>query len=193
MTIGFSLLDLMHSPPNLRRIMRLMLRHQRLREEQIWHELQQQTADAPDWGTFMDTLSDLCRRGWLDNEYRNGQPEYRIVLRHTESRLPDNALTARADLEGLADTQRYQTELGALTQATSSPPPAPRASDPLDGLLHRGGKRTLPKNIWDKLDAPAADSAPPAQAEATAPDAPPVPPAEEPPRRSRGKDLLNLF
>lgn len=181
MTTGFSLLDLMNVPPMLRRMMRLLLRHQHLAEEQLWTALRHQD-DNVDRASFGRALADLIRMGWLAERDENGQPAYRIILRHAEARLPEETIVSRIDLNSVDDSARYRTELGVL--ASSQPVQAKETPlDGLDSLLQRGGKRTLPKSIWDKLDAPASPPAAP----------PPAASEEAPAQRSRGKDLLNLF
>ncbi|MCS7071982.1 MAG: hypothetical protein NZM00_10790, partial [Anaerolinea sp.] len=83
-------------------------------------------------------------------------------------------------IEQVADSQRYRAELAELTI-----PAAPAVfdrTDMLDGLMQRGGKRTLPRDIWNKLGSNSTEEEKPrgkTEESALTP--------------KTGKDLFNLF
>lgn len=181
MTTGFNLLDLMSAPPLLRRILRALLRHQTLIEDELWTEIARtQDESAVDRAALQTALRDLQRLGWLTQEMRGDRVVYAIRL-YQGDRQPSEARLAAGDLiEQVADSQRYRAELAELTI-----PAAPAVfdrTDMLDGLMQRGGKRTLPRDIWNKLGSNSTE--------------------EEKPRGKTeesaftpktGKDLFNLF
>ncbi|MGQ9907633.1 MAG: hypothetical protein ACUVS2_02240 [Candidatus Flexifilum sp.] len=181
MTTGFNLLDLMTAPPLLRRILRALLRHQALIEDQIWTEIARTSDEMPiDRAVMESALSDLQRRGWLTREVRGDQVTYTIRLHRGDRRLSEARLAAGDLIEQVDDNPRYRAELAELT--LTAVPAAFGRADVLDGLMQRGGKRTLPRNIWDKLssDSPEEDRQPPRTDESRA-------------GRKTGTDVLNLF
>lgn len=184
MTSGFSLLDLMTVPPLMRRILRALLRHHVLVEDQLWTEVTRTRDDVSfDRAALQKALRDLARRGWLTQQPLDESIAYSICMRHSDHQPSDARIAAGHVLEQVEDSQRYRIELAALTAEETSPATPVRSADVLDGLMHRGGKRTLPKNIWDKLGSGTAPT-----------DDPPAnPPDEAPVGRKIGKDLLNLF
>lgn len=184
MTSGFNLLDLMTVPPLMRRILRALLRHQVLIEDQLWMEVTRTRDDAVfDRAALQKALRDLARRGWLTQQSVDESVAYSICMRHSDRQPSDARIAAGQVLEQVEDSQRYRIELSALTAEETSPATPMRNADVLDGLMHRGGKRTLPKNIWDKLGSSAAPA-----------DESPTSPADEAPVGKKiGKDLLNLF
>lgn len=189
MTSGFSLLDLMTVPPLMRRILRALLRHQVLVEDQLWTEVTRTRDDAVfDRAALQKALRDLARRGWLTQQPLDESIAYSICMRHSDRQPSDARIAAGQVLDQVEGSQRYRIELAALTAEETSPATPVRNTDVLDGLMHRGGKRTLPKGIWDKLSADKLGSG-----AAPTDDAPTTPADEAPVGKKSGKDLLNLF
>jgi hypothetical protein len=139
---------------------------------------------------LMTLLEDLRMAAWVTvNRDRSGEKHYRINLGYALGRIPHDSV-----LDQLIDRpdQRYQKPLETLTSeipraAAQESVPVPRSrSEALNDLMaRRGGKRTIPKNIWDKLDT---DGEKPAENATNSDSA-----EDNSARRSSGKDLLSLF
>lgn len=128
---GFSVLDLIDLPLLSRQIVCQLLRRPAMTASELSGRVafpQAQVSDA---------LRDLIALQWLTSDRDGDRELYRIRLSHRPRR--SNDFWTQIGLETIGDT------LGKIDPGLHS---APRSNN------HRGGKRHLPANIWERLDEP---------------------------------------
>jgi hypothetical protein len=127
MKSGLNIYDLLELSPLHRQVVRLLLREKAISEVSLRAAFPDDSPEA-----VSRVLNDLMRFEWLEcREPSNETPVYELRLEHTASSETLTALWDKVDT--LSQTSR-------------------RTAPEVDLGLQRGGKRTLPKQIWDKLD-----------------------------------------
>lgn len=150
------LLDLMELPPLQRRMIQLLLRQGTILES----ELRRLVRVLPDGdrltpAEFDTILESLERAGWL---IRNTDGDELCCRVQFSQKTPksDDAFWERLSLESIRQQWRVRLPVVdeiAPTRAESQSNASDDETAKEDLLMRRGGKRTLSKAIWDKLDA----------------------------------------
>jgi hypothetical protein len=136
--------------PLQRRLVQLLLRRGMMLESELWRLIRL----LPDGAQltpseFDEMLEDLERAGWLTVNTDGDEPRYRVQFSQKTSTSHED-LWDRLSL----DSMRQQWNVNLPTVSETTPVQE-------DFLMRRGGKRALPKAIWDKLeDEPAGQPAP---------------------------------
>lgn len=157
------LLDLIELSPLQRRVIQLLLR----RGTTLESELRRLIRMLPDGDRLtsveFDTLLEaLEHAGWLIKNTDGDEPRYRVQFAQKTPKS-STAIWDRLTLDNMR--QRWQVRLtapGETAPATTPPPPDTPGDQPAkeDLLMRRGGKRALPKAIWDRLEeTPSGESA----------------------------------
>ena len=149
------LLDLMELPSLQRRLIQLLLRRGTMLES----ELRRLVRVLPEGelltsAQFDSMLESLERAGWMSSNTDGDELRWRV---HVGQKTPrsDDPIWERLSLESIR--QQWHVRL-PVAGARKTPETPSDETGKEDLLMRRGGKRTLSKAIWDKLDdAPTAE------------------------------------
>lgn len=133
MNSGFSVIELMELSPLLRQIVCLLLRNNTMSDRALYDTICIEGASFNPAQVKM-ALADLLNRDWLLYAREQGQDVY--SLRLARSTRAGGGLWDSIGLEGLPMNARAAN----LRLGGSS-----------NHAMQRGGKRAVPKNIWDRL------------------------------------------
>lgn len=151
------LVDLIDLPPLQRRMVQLLLRKGIMLEHDLYQSLSLVAQEHVPRTVFDHQLAALIRVGWLLRDTDGDEPRYRIPVL-PRRRMGDDSLAQRLDWNSMS--QQWDVRLPPARRNTL---PSSRVTSTLtalaepevkpEGLMQRGGKRTLPGAIWDKLES----------------------------------------
>jgi hypothetical protein len=158
------LIDLIDLPTRQRQIIQLLLRNGTMLESDLRRALGLLTSVPSHRDELEGELSVLATAGWLTRD--SDADEARCCLgslARTRKRLDkvwerldandsDHVWQVRMPSAAPA-APRAQKRVGALLDALTAD------EKPNEGLMQRGGKRTLPNAIWDRLEDESSDEA----------------------------------
>ena len=152
------LMDLIDLPTQQRQIVQLLLRNGTMLETDLHDALNLLAGEAVTDGVLEAELNALSDAGWLLRDSCADEARCRLrALPRTRKHMDD--VWERIDQPGVDQNWRVrmpsapstpsaQKRAGALFDALA----AKESTTKTEGLMQRGGKRTLPNAIWDKLE-----------------------------------------
>lgn len=193
MTDDRHLIDIMQLSSDQLRVIRVLLRQVEMTFRDLLGIFQAYPIDQRMESSQLHALLDgLNRASWIHISHEQGQEDrYRINLGHAAARIQDASI-----LDQLNDQTnfQYQPPLKTLTseipRSSAAEASTRTRTDALNDLIgRRGGKRTVPQSIWDKLEGDGGDSA--SQPDRKPGDDDSTNDGDS--KRKTGKDLLSLF